>query len=191
MKENLMKTSRLLTVVFIALFVPAQAHAWSGPGHAAVAAMAYRDLAADPMLRTKLVNLLKSHPKFTTWQKEFNAKKKTFPAELDLGMFLFIRAATWPDEIRRTKIEELKPFDHPNWHFVDYPLRPPSFGTGPGPTPDDDVLLGIKESLKTLANRNADPVHVSSMIGDAGVNLTVFEHVHSRQFCVADAHLTL
>jgi len=41
------------------------------------------------------------------------------------------------------------------------------------------------------SNRNADPAHVSSMIGDAGVNLTVFEHVHSRQFCVADAHLTL
>jgi type II secretory pathway component PulF len=95
-----MKLVRLITLLMLALFAQSQAHAWSGPGHAAVAAMAYRDLASNPTLRNNLVNILRSHPRFNEWQNEFNLKKSGFPQELDLGMFLFIRAATWPDEIR-------------------------------------------------------------------------------------------
>lgn len=159
-----MKTTRSLAIGLIVLFVQAYALGWSGPGHAAVAAMAYRQLAADKPFRTKLTNLLKKHPKFNTWKNEFNAKKQSLPAGVDLGMFLFVRASTWPDEIRRTKDPELKPFDHPNWHFVDYPLNPPAFTTGPSPTPNDDVLFGIKESLKTLANKNADPVERAAAV---------------------------
>lgn len=153
-----MKTKRLLAVMIVVLSVQTQAFAWSGPGHAAVAAMAYRELAADPTLRANLTDLLKSHPKFSTWKKEYEAAKQSFPASLDFGMFLFIRASTWPDEIRRTKNTKLKPFDHPGWHFVDYPLEPPEFETGPRPDPEDDVLFGIQQSRETLADENADLV---------------------------------
>ncbi|HEV8580907.1 MAG TPA: S1/P1 nuclease [Thermoanaerobaculia bacterium] len=142
----------------LVLLAPIQALAWSGPAHAAVAAMAFRELAADPALRKNLTDLLKNHPRFSAWESEFNAKKSTFPSSLDFGMFLFIRAATWPDEIRRTADPKLKPFDHPDWHFVDYPLRPPEFTTGPSPFPNDDVLFGIRKSLETLANKDAKAV---------------------------------
>ena len=160
-----MKTIRIITsILLITMFAQSQAFGWSGPGHAAVAAMAYRDLASDPTLRKKLVDVLKKHPSFKGWRKEFNSKKSGFPAELDLGMFLFIRAATWPDAIRRTGIPALKPFDHPNWHFVDYALKPPSFPESSSPTPQDDVLFGINESLNTLADNNADPVLRAAML---------------------------
>ena len=53
------------------------------PGHAAVAAIAYRQLAADKPFRTTLTNLLKNHPKFNIWKSEFNAKKQSFPAGVD------------------------------------------------------------------------------------------------------------
>jgi S1/P1 Nuclease len=153
-----MKRLRLLTLVLAALSLQSQAFGWSGPGHAAVAAMAYRELVVNPTLRDNLVNLLKSHPKFNVWKAQFEATKHNFPGEIDLGMFLFIRASTWPDEIRGTSIPALQHFDHPAWHFVDYPLNPPTFSTGPSPTPNDDILFGISESLKTLANKNSDPV---------------------------------
>jgi len=152
------KTLKLLTLLLVALTIQTQALGWSGPGHAAVAAMAHRELSANPSLRNNLVNLLKSHPKFNVWKVQFDATKQTFPAGLDFGMFLFIRASTWPDEIRGTNVTSLQHFDHPNWHFVDYPLSLPTFSTGPSPTPSDDVLFGISESLKTLANKNAAPV---------------------------------
>jgi S1/P1 nuclease len=155
-----MRRARIMVAVLATAFAQQQAWAWSGPSHAAVAAMAYRELAADPTLQSNLTDLLKNHPKFLAWQAEFKAKKKNFPKELDLGMFLFIRAATWPDDIRGTGNK----FDHPNWHFVDYPLHPPTFTTGPSPSPDDDVLFGIKEGLDTLRDKNADPVARAAML---------------------------
>ena len=150
-----MKRTSYLCAILVVLFAQGSIRAWSGPGHAAVAVMAYRELAANPALRTKLTDLLKGHPAFNAWKQEFDAKKSTFPAGLDLGMFLFIRASTWPDAIRGTHDPKLKPFDHPNWHFVDYPLTPPTFATGPSPAPADDVLFGIAQSAETLANKNA------------------------------------
>ena len=153
-----MKLLRFLTVTFLSVSFQSQALAWSGPGHAAVAAMAYRELSANTTLRDNLVNVLRSHPKFNSWKAQYNSNKHNFPAELDLGMFLFIRASTWPDEIRGTTVPALQHFDHPDWHFVDYPLTPPTFSTGPSPDPNDDVLFGIEASLQTLADKNADPV---------------------------------
>lgn len=147
-----MKNSAIFATLLLLLFACVPAAAWNASGHAAVAAMAYRELAADAKLRTALVELLKRHPKFSDWQSEYGSARKNFPADLDLGMFLFIRASTWPDEIRRTKDPALKPFDHPNWHFVDYPLHAPALDAGPSPTPNDDVVFGLRMSMHTLAD---------------------------------------
>jgi hypothetical protein len=70
---------------------------------------------------------------------------------LDLSAFIFMRASTWPDEIRRHVIR----YDHPHWHYIDYPLKPPTFAFEPQPNPDDDALFGIEESEKVLGNRAA------------------------------------
>lgn len=148
---------KLFTLLFITATLSIQTLGWSGPGHAAIAAAAYKELGSDSTQRQALVDLLQSHPAFPDWDKEFK-QLHNLPAGLDFGMFLFIRASSWPDSIRGTTDPDLKKWDHPKWHFVNYPLRPPTFATGDSPFPDNDVLAGIKACRAILANKQADPV---------------------------------
>jgi hypothetical protein len=71
------------------------------------------------------------------WEKSFTSDS----ANLDLPTFIFIRSSTWADEIRRRK----SPYNHPKWHYVDYPLKPSKFPVEPGPDPTDDILYGISQ----------------------------------------------
>jgi hypothetical protein len=156
--------ARFCGTLLLALAMQGPAHAWSGPGHAAIAAMAYRQLPAES--RQRFTDILRNHPSFAFWKQDFD--QGHFPAKLDLGMYLFIRASTWPDEIRHTT----NPFNHPNWHFIDYPLQQTDFSTGPEPTPDDDILFGIKESQRVIQDASATPearaAHLSWLIHLAG-----------------------
>jgi S1/P1 Nuclease len=92
-----------------------RAFAWSGAGHQVIAAEAYRQL--SPTLKTKVTEILKSHPDYEKWEKSFVSESPN----LDLPAFIFMRSSTWPDEIRRKGNH----YDHPKWHYVDYPLKPP------------------------------------------------------------------
>jgi S1/P1 Nuclease len=121
--------------------------AWNSAGHITIAAEAYRQLSPD--LRGKVTEILKSHPDYQKWEARFNRDN----AGLDLATFVFMRASTWPDEIRRRH----NPFDHPEWHYVDYPLKPPSFPMEPGPAPDNDALYGIAQSERLLADSITSP----------------------------------
>jgi hypothetical protein len=154
--------ARFLGLFLLSLAIHNPAQAWSGPGHAAVAAMAYRQM--PPEARQRFTDVLRNHPSFALWKQDFDRDKGSFPSKLDLGTYLFIRASTWPDEIRRTG----NPFDHPNWHFVDYPVQQADFSTGPEPTPDDDILFGIKESQRVIQDASATPearaAHLSWLI---------------------------
>ena len=40
-------------------------------------------------------------------------------SEQDQDRFLFMLAARWPDDIRGDSA-----FDHPLWHYIDYPYKP-------------------------------------------------------------------
>ena len=83
-----------LAVAFLvaALAVPSVARAWNAHGHMTIALIAYRRL--DPAVRSKVDEILKSHPAFA----EFKAKK---PATFDdQGAWIFMMAATWPDLIK-------------------------------------------------------------------------------------------
>ncbi len=131
------------------------AFAWSEGGHMAVASIAYGEL--TPGAKAKVDALLGQHPDAATWTQEHAA---TDPA---MGQYLFMRASLWPDEIRRTG----NAFDHPNWHFVDYPLAAP-FQQVPddiaSPYPDDDVLFGIATSEDTLkADAALTPARAASL----------------------------
>ena len=120
--------------------------AWSGAGHELIAAEAFREL--SPELKAECFDVLKTHPDFTKWEKAYH------PApELDLATYVFLRSSMWPDEIRRSG----SPYDHPNWHFIDYPLRPPAFAFEPDARPTDNVLYGVGQCEKTLSDTNAEP----------------------------------
>src|SRR5438477_11958586 len=100
-----------------------------------IAAETWREL--SPGLRGKVTELLGSHPDYEKWQRAFSPGS----ANLDLSAFVFMRASTWPDEIRRHHSQ----YDHPHWHYVNYPLKPPSFPVEPGPAPNNDILYGIAQ----------------------------------------------
>jgi hypothetical protein len=112
-----------------------------------IAAEAYRQL--SPALQAKVMDVLKAHPDY---DKLAVALRPEAPG-MDLGMFVFMRASTWPDEIRR----QHERYDHPHWHYVDYPLVPPAFPMKPGPTPTDDALYGIGQSEEALADKDTSP----------------------------------
>jgi hypothetical protein len=96
-----------------------------------------------------VTEILKAHPDYEKWEKSFTSES----ANLDLPTFIFMRASTWADEIRRRGNQ----YNHPKWHYVDYPLKPPKFPLEPGPDPTDDILYGIGQSEKTLADTKASP----------------------------------
>ena len=50
------------------------------------------------------------------------------------------------DEIRRTGNR----YDHPTWHYINYPLSPPNFPLLDAPDRCDDVLSGIQQSAEVL-----------------------------------------
>ena len=136
----------LTAILFLALlFVAQNTHAWSGAGHQVIAAEAYHQL--SPALRTKVSEILKAHPDYEKWKESFAGDS----ANMDLGTFIFLRASTWSDDIRRRKSE----YNHPKWHYVDYPLKPPGFPVEPGPDPTDDILYGFGQCEKVLSDTKA------------------------------------
>lgn len=171
-----MRRTKIILAVVLLTAVSRMAQAWSGPGHMLIAAEAYRHLSAES--QNRVTKLLMAHPDFPKWEKDFSQT-----SNLELPIYIFMRASTWPDEIRRKGNE----FDHPQWHFIDYPLKPPSFPVEAGPAPDDDVLYGIQQCEKILSDTNAadrirgvylswlihligdlhQPLHCSSLVNDA------------------------
>jgi hypothetical protein len=129
----------------VTVLIPNLAPAWSGAGHELIAAEAYRELSPD--LKAEVFAVLKAHPDYAKWANAYHPN-----ANFDLPAYVFMRSSTWPDEIRRSG----SIYDHPQWHFIDYPLKPPSFPLLSGPTPDNDVLFGVAEAEKVLADPKAD-----------------------------------
>jgi hypothetical protein len=134
------------------------AFAWSGEGHMVIAAIAFKEL--SPEAKTKVNALLKSHPDYSKWTNSFAGDF----AGMDMETYVFLRASTWPDEIRRKK----NSYDHPQWHYIDYPLRAPKFAMEEPAETGDDILVGLNESAKIVADAQAPAesraAHLSWMI---------------------------
>jgi hypothetical protein len=135
-----------LLLIIVSLLLPNFAMAWGDPGHILIAAEAYREL--SPEEKAQVFEVLKAHPDFARWAKVYHPN-----TNMDLPTYVFLRCSTWPDEIRGSGIQ----YDHPNWHFMDYPLRPPSFPFEPDPLPTNDVLFGVAQCEKILGDTNANP----------------------------------
>jgi hypothetical protein len=102
---------KLLTVLALAL-LPTPVLAWNEHGHMVVARLAWNQLPADQ--RAKVVAILKKHPHYT----EYLAARK--PDAFTEDEWVFMRAASWADWVRGKQ-----DFDHPPWHYVNYPVVPP------------------------------------------------------------------
>jgi len=122
------------------------AFAWGSSGHFLVAAEAYQQL--SPELKAQVYEILKAHPDYARWTNAYHPNPV-----LDVSAYVFMRSSAWPDEIRRSDSQ----YDHPSWHFIDYPLRPSSFPMEPGPEPTNDILFGIAQFENILSDTNANP----------------------------------
>jgi hypothetical protein len=164
-----------IAVVTFVWFAALNCFAWSSAGHQTIAAIAYANL--SPALQARVGESLKAHPDYSKWEQSYK------PGTVSLPLYVFMRASVWPDEIRRKH----NSYDHPHWHYVDHPLRPPGFPLELAPTSKDDVLYGIAQSGKIVG----DP---KSSAEERAVYLSYLIHligdVHQPLHCVSlfDAH---
>jgi hypothetical protein len=135
-----------LFLIISSLLLPHLALAWYDPGHLTIAAEAYRQL--SPEVKAQVFEILKAHPDFDQWQKAYHPNPT-----LDLPATVFLRSSTWPDEIKGSD----SIYDHPMWHFIDYPLRPPNFAFEPDQYPTNNILFGIAQCEAALSDTNASP----------------------------------
>ena len=133
--------------IALAIMLPAgEVWAWGPAGHMAVAIIAYQQM--SPQLQQRCVAILQAHPNVEKWKE-----KSAGDSPADAAMYTFAKAATWPDEIRRGN----SPYDHPGWHYIDYPLEPPNYPFIAGLAPEDNILFGLDQSEKVLRDPAATP----------------------------------
>jgi hypothetical protein len=113
------------------LVATASAQAWNKPGHMTAAAIAYADLKErNPAVLSKVVRLLNQHPHFESkWQEKLGQVPKD-----NRDLYLFMLAASWPDDVRKKYPE----YDRPQWHSVKIPYRP---GKQKVKIPDGDNMI--------------------------------------------------
>ncbi len=164
------------TLKQIKLIVPAAAvlaglcalpvHAWNGTGHMTVAGIAYDNL--TPKTKAAVDALLMRQKDYGLWMSEMPA------GYTDKGRFAFMKAATWPDDIRKT------PDDRPLWHFIDVPV------IAPGYTPDPIALLPVLPNAETqIAAESKLLSSPTTPDGERAVALCWVEHL------VGDIHQPL
>jgi len=128
---------RRILFVFAALFLALAcrpAFAWNSIGHMAVAYVAYQKL--TPAERARVAVLLRLNPYYKKWLTFIPAGA----SHADRDMYVFMMAATWPDEIKAMnshytgtdtppKVEPAALNDgyaahraHKYWHFVNTPM---------------------------------------------------------------------
>jgi hypothetical protein len=109
-----MKKALSLAVLF-AISTPA--YSWNNTGHMVAARLAWQDL--TPAQRDKAVQILKKHPDYDRFLKVDRPDGFTEPE------WAFLRAATWPDWVRRP---HNNPENQPTWHYINYPFALPESG---------------------------------------------------------------
>jgi hypothetical protein len=90
------------------------AHAWNALGHKVIADIAWQRL--DPNTRQAIAATLRRHPRF---DDDF---AKEMPADVDEDRWIFQQAAVWPDLARGLRGDDRSTYDHPTWHYVNFPL---------------------------------------------------------------------
>jgi hypothetical protein len=176
----------------IILVTPPQALAWGNTGHEAVAYVAWQQM--TPATRARVIELLKqvptlhnadntkSIPGYAEWVAELPAGL----SQDDQNLYLFMRAATWPDTIKH---EWLKDSDtppkgittdvnigftdtvsHGYWHFIDAGFASDSSAVPPTPVPNAATqIVALRQFIGSAEDdvlKAYDLVWVEHLVGD-------------------------
>jgi hypothetical protein len=119
------------------------------------AAIAYRELDAET--RAEAVRLLRAHPQRVS-------QEPSPPGLKDVALFMY--AARWPDDVRGDPA-----WDHPEWHYINSPLRRDGVGGRRAPAPN--ILTALEEAGavlqdpdRTAAERDVALCWVFHLVGD-------------------------
>ena len=156
--------------------------AWNSIGHMTVAYVAYRKL--TPAEKARVAVLLKLNPYYDEWLRSIPAGI----TEADRDMYVFMVAATWPDQIKaRTSGymgTDTPPRDEPAalndgyeakkahkyWHYVDRPLGSGTRVASPLQEPDIVEKIGVLKAALATGEADAlksyDLVWLMHMVGD-------------------------
>ena len=120
------------------LLVPNISYAWNKAGHMVSGAIAYRVLEQrDPAALKKIVSILRQHPAVSgLWERRLGEV-----AGAERGLFLFMYAARWPDDIRNTTESNER------WHFINLPYVVPGSGVEGEPPSDKNIYVGFEENI--------------------------------------------
>ena len=136
---------RTLFVVFI-MFLCTSTNAWNPRGHMIVAAIAYQSLTKQN--QATIADLLQQHPEYhRKWRQGYHH----LTDDVELGLYLFMQASVWPDEIRDINHPQHH-LDAPKWHYMNYKLTFP-FDEVMDIVDQDNVLHAIKTCLKTYRSK--------------------------------------
>jgi S1/P1 Nuclease len=183
MKHNLRAVASALVLV-LALGVPS--YAWSGPGHMAVAYVAYQNL--TPQVRSRVDELIRLNPKFDQWNQTIPGSTSAAKRRL----MLFMIASTWADQIKSDGEHEADgthggnrpPTDgtaanntgytdtamHKYWHFIDLPFSKDGTPLQDPPVPNAETqIAAFREVLASDSPdllKSYDLVWLLHLVGD-------------------------
>ena len=129
--------------------------AWNRAGHMVSCAVAYDELQRTaPATASRVASILRQHPQYESrWKPQLAGM-----SDQEQERYLFMLAARWPDDIRGDSA-----FDHPLWHYIDYPYKPkgqpPSVKTVP-PPPVDNLVDAFQTNLALLTD-SSDPAQTA------------------------------
>lgn len=182
----------LASSLVLLLAIPSQLWSWGNTGHEAVAYVAWQQM--TPATRTRAIALLKlvpslQNPKKTKTVPGYKDWLKDLPAGLsqdDKNLYLFMRAATWPDTIKHVgftdsdtppagvtndvNIGYTDTKSHGYWHFIDTGFASDN-STVPD-TPVPNVATQIVAFRKAIGSNEADDlksydlVWLEHLVGD-------------------------
>jgi hypothetical protein len=145
---------KLLVVAAVVFLVAGQGLAWNRAGHMMMGAIAYDDLErTSPTTVAGVVAILRQHPQYESRWKPQIADVTAGRSQQDQERFLFMLAARWPDDIRGDKA-----FDHPLWHYIDYPYKPngqPASVPAPAPT-GENIVEAFKQNVAVVESSAPD-----------------------------------
>ena len=173
------------------LSVPPQLWGWGNTGHEAVAYVAWQQM--TPATRARVMNLLKLvptlHPTSTKSVPGYADWVTDLPSGLsqdDQNLYLFMRAATWPDSIKHVgfKDSDTPPTgitndvnigytdktSHGYWHFVDAGFASDSSHVPTTPVPNAETqIVAFRQAIGSDENddlKSYDLVWLEHLVGD-------------------------
>jgi len=182
----------LLAILLCAMSAfPCEVWAWGNSGHEAVACVAWQQM--KPATRTRILQLLKRipavHPTATKSIPGFNEWVSQLPrglSEDEQNLFLFMRAATWPDTIKHVGFQDsdVPPpgvrqdvnigfsdkASHGYWHFVDAGFASDHSTVPATPAPNARVqIIALREAIASSEDDDLkayDLIWLEHLVGD-------------------------